>query len=71
MSDDISPVHYGALVAGVASARVTGAAGGRGQGGGRKWRSGAAAACRYKDNVTHTAACSRSAAGMLHSGDTR
>ena len=70
MSDDISPVHYGALVAVVASTRVTGAAGGR-AGGGRKWRSGAAAACRYKDNVTHTAACSRSAAGMLHSGDTR
>ena len=69
MSDDISPVHYGALVAVVASTRVTGAAGG--VGGGRKWRSGAAAACRYKDNVTHTAACSRSAAGMLHSGDTR
>ena len=38
MSDDISPVHYGALVAVVASTRVTGAGGE-----GRKWRSGAAA----------------------------
>ena len=32
MSDDISPVHYGALVAVVASTRVTGAAGGGGRG---------------------------------------
>ena len=38
MSDHISPVHYGALVAVVASTRVTGAGGE-----GRKWRSGAAA----------------------------
>ena len=37
MSDDISPVHYGALVAVVASTRVTGAAGGEGgQGGGQE-----------------------------------
>ena len=67
MSDHISPVHYGALVAVVASTRVTGAGGE-----GRKLRSGAAAS-NLQIQGQPDAHCSlqASAAGMLHSGDTK